>query len=98
MDCSTTLPAIMRRIAGAILVLGISGACERTVEYQDFANSDRGSADLKMDFAVCRMIAGAPQVQSSGCRGCALLDVGTAVMEQQNAIDACMESRGWDQR
>jgi hypothetical protein len=90
--------ASKQKVVIFLVSMAFSTACSQEKTYHDFTNGGRGIDTLKVDYATCGMQIGPPRVNNSGCRGCGLLDAQSAIMNNDNAMDRCMGSLGWERR
>jgi hypothetical protein len=91
--------------ATAALIALTLGGCQTTeTAWYDITNQHRDISQLKMAAATCNMAlqnsaAGQPIPDSAtSTPGLALAAVGTQMVNQQNFLDQCMMSQGWEER
>jgi hypothetical protein len=93
----------MRSAAAIVFAALIVAGCDITDRsYSDLMGGVRGLDQLKMDGATCDMAlqqspAGQPAAAGSNA-GLTLSNVGTRMIEQDNFLDSCMLSRGWERK
>jgi hypothetical protein len=91
----------MRSAIAIICLAPLVADCGATT-YTDITHSGRGLDQLRMDGAGCDMAlqqSGVGQsVEAGPNAGSALSNVGTAIIAQDNFLESCMLSRGWERK
>jgi hypothetical protein len=90
----------MRRTIRTLLLALVVSSCDSVATYRDITGQQRPDAALQMDGAMCQQVASgmsAPAI-GYGCTGkCVALNTTAGIINQDNAFQNCMLSRGWQE-
>jgi len=86
-------------VSSALLIAGCN-TTDRT--YTDLTGGGRGLDQLKMDGGACELAlqqspVGQPATAGSNA-GITVSNIGTRMIGQDNFVDSCMLSRGWERK
>jgi len=94
----------LRCAATALAAISLAGCQTTETAWYDITNRNRDLGQLKMAAASCNLAlqnsaAGQPIPDSAtSTPGLAIAAVGTQMINQQNFLDQCMMSQGWEER